>query len=101
MTEDELATLIERNKERRKIKTAATKGPWDVAQPSSPDPQEILCDGVVIARAYSWDGPPRQRIAQAYCNGRFIAHARNDTPEDDIDQLLAWNADLQAALAER
>lgn len=89
----DLDTLIQRNEERKQIKIGVTSGPWTAL--SAWDHQEDVLQWYV-------DMPQSASNSELLIeiDATFIAHARNDTPENDIDQLLALIADLQAALQE-
>ena len=91
MPQHELDALIQRNEERKRVKATITTPRWFV----DPDGDISAEDGTLICMfrdpgGYNYN-PPEESASP-------IVYARNDTPEDDIDQLLALIADLQSAL---
>jgi hypothetical protein len=82
VTPEQLAAIEQRNQERKHIKANATDAPWRYE-----DTDRHTGVGKVVSHA---------RHAHVVCectllpvqDGTFIARARNDTVEDDIDALL-------------
>lgn len=93
MPEHELEALIDRNTARKLIRARIAKEPWL----ANPGHGTIWTGGHYVGRT----GHPGPQTMQDLVHADFIVAAHNDTPEDDIDQLLALIADLQAALQER
>lgn len=107
MTPTELGGLRARNQKRRELKDAATPGPWMIDPPWGL-PWEVggncrsLEKTLTVARTLG--GPmmnmPQEDADQATRDAQFIAAARNDPVEADIDALIAEVKNLQDDLEE-
>lgn len=107
MDDIDLETISERNKRRRQIKAAATPGPWHVVQLDDEHAMSMVAvatqpddgrsrrwpdfDASVLVSATLVQQPRYVDIADERWdeNAAFIASARNDNVEDDVDTLLA------------
>jgi hypothetical protein len=90
----DLAAIERRNAERRRLRDAATPGPWSVVADynlKAPDPR----GGSRCPLTNSNLGHDEKKATFA-----FIAASRSDTVPEDIDALLARVKELEAHLAE-
>ena len=95
MTEIDLAAIRQRNEERRQRKEAATPGQWFLGRASDePDTALVGAEGMIWIRIV---GQPHR--SSAY-DGHFIAAARNDPVEADVDALLAEVERLREVIAD-
>jgi hypothetical protein len=88
ISDSTLLALAERNRRRRERKQAATVGPWVAARRYEIEPRDAFHilerGGCRVARLGD------HRLEGWHdANASFIAGARNDPVEDDIDLLLA------------
>jgi len=101
----DLDAISQRNEERKRIKAAASPGPWRwVEETYGSGPWSYtshLEDGNGSALAFpSDDSCFSIEIVIGDEDKTFIAHARNDDVEDDIDTLLAEVESLRVSLDE-
>jgi hypothetical protein len=91
MPDLDLDAIAARNLERRRLKAAATEGPWECEQyvVFAPDGETIVGSDA-----------PRTDYDPACADAAFIAAARNDPVEADVDSLLAEVRRLQGLIAE-
>ena len=117
LTNEELNQLTARNRERKKLKAATTPGPWGyesfayVCQPESPPRARRM--GILV-RPQQWFDDLQDRYGddvldrgrqvtrpwglQPYKDALYIAKARSDVAEKDIDLLIAEVRRLQKFL---
>lgn len=101
VSDEKLDAIEERNKQRRMLKEAASPGPWVydsfgfVHQAQRVPRSKRL--GILV-RPMQWfrelgdridEGFSQTKFIQAYYDADYVAHARTDGAEDDIDLLLA------------
>lgn len=89
-----LDALIQRNEERRRVKATIKTPRWFLESDGNIMTNDCTIICMLSGPVEYYHSPPEEF-------GPFVIHARNDMPEDDIDQLLALIATLQAALSER
>jgi hypothetical protein len=97
MTPEERDEFRTRNEKRRRLRDAATKGPWKRCGGATAryqaihSPDGYIVFGMADARHDSEGGKfvDAPNYPQQMENANFIAHARNDTAPEDVDALLA------------
>jgi hypothetical protein len=101
----DLDLLAARNLERRRLKAGATEGPWEpmcgVQRWSTGKASHIFGHGPRHEIDHP-SGERRHAEARLYADAdaQFIAHAKNDPVEADVDSLLAEVRRLMALIAE-
>ena len=102
VTDPELAKIEQRNAKRKELKNAASPGPWTYDSLGFVFQGEGVPAGnrlSVVVRPTQWfdslpgtlidDGIPLRLVQQIYSDADYIANARNDEADSDIDVLLA------------
>jgi hypothetical protein len=98
----ELSEIEKRNKQRKDLKHAASKGPWmydswAFVHQSEKIPKDRRFG--ILVRPMSWfdalghridEGLPKDQemVNQGYYDAEYVAKARNDDSESDVDVLL-------------
>ena len=101
--EEQLAAIQKRNQQRKEMKQGASEGPWEYDSWAFVHQAETIPRtrrfGILV-RPMTWfdalgrridEGLPkgRQMIQQGYYDAEYIAKARDDGVEEDIDALLS------------
>jgi hypothetical protein len=96
----DLEAIRARNEERRKLRDAATPGPWSIRYGGINEDDEGFgvdskIEPGIVAECY----PPAadlHRRRRLLADSHFIAHARTDQAPEDVDALLAEVTALRA-----
>lgn len=92
MTDDELKAYRQRNEARRARKNAAVPGPWAESFPG----HAVLvyqAGGTRVAMLHS--NEPSLLYQESVSNALFIARAKNDPVEADVDALIEAVVDMR------
>lgn len=85
MTPEERDEIRARNEKRRRLRDAATAGPWRTFASQTRSIVGVDSPGKRILSLHIGC----KENDEVAANGKFIAHARSDTAPEDIDALLA------------
>jgi hypothetical protein len=111
----DLTAFEQRNAERRRLKEAATEGPWYAhnpddtmamnaycvtTSPHEPDTEDGSGAGIVAATLLQSFVPVGHESGLWRADAAFIAYAKNDPVEADVDAMLAEVRRLQGLIAE-
>jgi len=102
LNDEEIAAIQKRNEERKQLKQATSEGPWEYDSWAFIHQSETIPRhrrfGIAV-RPMTWfdslgkridEGLPKDRkmVQQGYYDAEYIAKARDDGAERDIDALL-------------
>jgi hypothetical protein len=92
-----------RNNARKEMKSDAAPGPWRVKVNKYRAGTKYEVSRITLPTEPDGGGKEETMVAEGYDrhNKEFIAFARNDAPETDIDQLIAKIREMEGYMQER